>query len=194
MASMQFYKEEGKEFDYYSYGNQKPTTYSTSYCDKEKCYETKPGMMGYGASQGFQHGSNPCGPMMGHGTGHNTHGMGYGTGYDGTTHGTGYGLGHNGTHGMGYGTGHNNTHSHGYGNHNMHKPGSNGLGMGLGLGTNTPLSHVMGFGKKHEGHSSYGMGSSGCTTYKKQHRRRKGMGGYGSGSDCSDGSDDERRY
>ncbi|KAG5593343.1 hypothetical protein H5410_043857 [Solanum commersonii] len=157
MASMQCYKEEGKEFDYYSYGNQKPTSYSSSgyeqsYYEKEKCYETKPEMMGYGTSHGHQHGSNPCGPMMGHSTGH---GMGYGTGHNSTSHGMGYSTGHNGTsHGMGY-----------------------------------ALGHVMGFGKKHEGHSSYGMGSSGCTTYKKQHRRRNG---YGSGSDCSDSSDDER--
>ncbi|KAM3396646.1 hypothetical protein P3S68_000158 [Capsicum galapagoense] len=188
MASMHCYKEEGKEFDYYNYGNQKPTTYSNSeyeksYYEKESCYETKPGMMGYGASHGHQHGSNPCGPMMGHGK------LGYGTGHN--THGSGYGLGHN-THGSGYGSGHNSTYSHEYGNHHMHKPGSNGLGLGLGQGTGTPLGHVMGFGKTHEGHGGYGMGSSGCTTYKKQHRRRKAMGGYGSGSDCSDSSDDER--
>ncbi|KAK6783423.1 hypothetical protein RDI58_021220 [Solanum bulbocastanum] len=189
MASMQCYKEEGKEFDYYSYGNQKPTSYASSgyeqsYYEKEKCYETKPGMMGYNTSHGHQHGSNPCGPMMGHG-------MGYGTGHNGTSHGMGYGTGHNGTsHGMGYGTGHNNTHGMGYGTgQNIHKHKPNGLGMGLGLGTGTALGHVMGFGKKHEGHSSYGMGSSGYTTYKKQHRRRNG---YGSGSDCSDSSDDER--
>lgn len=189
---MQCYKEEGKEFDYYSYGNQKPSYlssgYEQSYYEKEKCYETKPGMMGYGSSHGHQHGSNPCGPMMGHnsgyGTGHNgtSHGMGYGTG-----HGTGYGMGHNSnSHGMGCGTGHNNTHGMGYTGHNMHKPKP---GMGLGLGTGTALGHVMGFGKKHDGHSSYAMGSSGCTTYKKQHRKRNG---YGSGSDCSDSSDDER--
>ncbi|CAN4077590.1 unnamed protein product [Withania somnifera] len=128
MASMQCYKEEGKEFDYYS-------TYKS-------CYDTKPGMMGYGAS----HGTNPMG----------------------------YGTEHNHTHRMGYG---HNTHS---GNHPIHKPGSNGLGMGLCLGTGTSL----GFGETHEGHV---MGSSGCTTYKKQHRRRKAMGGYG-----SDSSDDER--
>lgn len=182
---MHCYKEEGKEFDYYNYGNQKPTTYSNSeyeksYYEKESCYETKPGMMmGYGASHGHQHGSNPCGPMMGHGK------LGYGTGHN--THGSGYGLGHN-THG----SGHNSTYSHEYGNHHMHKPGSNGLGLGLGQGTGTPLGHVMGFGKTHGGHGGYGMGSSGCTTYKKQHRRRKAMGGYGSGSDCSDSSDDER--
>ncbi|MQL67580.1 hypothetical protein F6Q10_34740 [Streptomyces vinaceus] len=177
MASMQCYKEEGKEFDYYSsYGYQKPTTYSNSgyektYYEKEGCYETTKPMMGYGGS----HGTNP----MGHGK------VGYGTGYN-NTH--GYGMGQNNTHGaMGYG---HNTHP---GNHHMHnKPGSNGLGMGLGLGTGTALGHVMGFGKTHEGH---GLGSSGCTTYKKQHyRRRKAMGGYGSGSgsDCSDSSDDER--
>ncbi|KAK4338497.1 hypothetical protein RND71_042984 [Anisodus tanguticus] len=181
MASMQCYKEEGKEFDYYSYEKssgtyQKPTTYSNSgygqsYYEKDKCYETKPGMMGYGASHGHQHGlgngygNNPCGPTMGHGK-------------------VGYGTGHN-THGMGYG---NNSHSHEYGNHQMHKPGSNGLC----LGTDTALGHVMGFGKKHEGHGGYGMGSSGCTTYKKQHRRRKGMAGYGSGSG-SDSSDDEQK-
>ncbi|MEX7539305.1 hypothetical protein SGI37_20015, partial [Providencia rettgeri] len=131
---------------------------------EDRCYETKPGMMGYGVSHGHQHGSgngyghNPCGPTMGHGklvygTGYNTHGT---TGY--------YGTGHK-THGMGYG---NNSHSY---DHHMHKPGSNGLGLGMG----TDLGHVMGFGKKQEGHGGYGMGSSGCTTYKKQHRRRKGI-------------------
>ncbi|CAN4127240.1 unnamed protein product [Withania somnifera] len=176
MASMQCFREEDKELEYYTtYGNQRPTNYSNaayekSYYEKERCYETKPGMMGYGAN----HGTNSCGPM-GHGKlGHNAHGT------------MGYGTGHNTNHGMGYG---HNTHSHEYGNHHMHKPGPNGLGMGLGLGIGTPLGHVMGFGKTHEGHGGYGMGSSGCTTYRKQHLRRKGMGGYGSGSDSSD---DER--
>nr|XP_016455300.1 PREDICTED: keratin-associated protein 19-2-like [Nicotiana tabacum] len=179
MASMQCYKEEAKDFDYYSHEKssgtyQKPTNYSNtgyqqSYYEKERCYETNPGMTGYGTSHGHQHGlgnrygsTNPCGPMMGHGSDHGK---------------MGYGSGHN-THGMmGYGTGHN-TH--------MQKPGFSGTGSGA-------LGHVMGFGKKHEGHGGYGMGAtSGCTTtYKKQHRRRKG--GYGSGSDCSDSSDDERR-
>ncbi|OIT20771.1 PREDICTED: keratin-associated protein 6-2-like [Nicotiana attenuata] len=176
MASMQCYKEESKEFDYYEKSSgtyQKPTNYSNSgyqqtYYQKERCYKTNPGMTDYGTNHDHQHGlgngycsTNPCGPMMGHDTG--------------------YGSGHN-NHGMtGYGTGHN-TH--------MQKPGFSGMGSGA-------LGHVMGFGKKHEGHhghSGYGMGAaSGCTTtYKKQHRRRKGKSGYGSGSDCSDSSDDER--
>nr|XP_009759534.1 PREDICTED: keratin-associated protein 6-2-like [Nicotiana sylvestris]XP_009759535.1 PREDICTED: keratin-associated protein 6-2-like [Nicotiana sylvestris]XP_016460973.1 PREDICTED: keratin-associated protein 6-2-like [Nicotiana tabacum]XP_016460974.1 PREDICTED: keratin-associated protein 6-2-like [Nicotiana tabacum] len=167
MASIQCYKEEGKEFDYYEKSSgtyQKPTNYSNSgyqqsYYEKERCYETNPGMTGYGTSHGHQHGlgnlygsTNPCGPMMGHGTG--------------------------------YGSGHN-TH--------MQKPGFSGMGSGaLGHVMGFGKKH-----EGHHGHGGYGMGAaSGCTTtYKKQHRRRKGKSGYGSGSgsDCSDSSDDERR-